>query len=225
MKLRSVFVSVAFVMFGASALATDDKPADKPTGQDGAMGDRDMNKMNKMTKMPKGAMNLEEWPADSRKVAEETIAKYGAPDEATATLLTWHNNGPWKHTYLSRESTKHMFPMAHPDVVEMVIDYKVPPEKFDELAAYDGSVNVDRTRGTMSARCDKEGANFLALNLADEIIRGKKTVAQARADYAKNITMSMSGEMPKLMTGLQFDMQKMAAAADPDKPATQAMGK
>jgi hypothetical protein len=52
----------------------------------------------------------------------------------------------------------------------------VPPDKFDELAEYDGSVIVERTKGEIAARCDLEGANFLALNLAHEIVTGKRSV-------------------------------------------------
>ena len=39
---------------------------------------------------------------------------------------------------------------------------------FDELAAFDGAVIVERTKGEMSARCDREAANVLALNLVSE---------------------------------------------------------
>ena len=37
----------------------------------------------------------------------------------------------------------------------------------------DGSVSVHRTVGEISAKCDFEGANFLALNLANDVITGK----------------------------------------------------
>lgn len=63
----------------------------------------------------------------------------------------------------------------------IALRYEVPPAKFDDLAQYDGSVIVERTKGTMSARCDKEEANFLAPNLAHDIVRTNKTVAQASA--------------------------------------------
>jgi hypothetical protein len=43
-----------------------------------------------------------------------------------------------------------------------VIDYRVPPEKFTELAIFDGSVIVERTADEVSARCHDEQANFLA---------------------------------------------------------------
>ena len=35
---------------------------------------------------------------------------------------------------------EHAFPAPHLDSVESVIDYRVPPEQFTPLAAFDGSV-------------------------------------------------------------------------------------
>jgi hypothetical protein len=40
---------------------------------------------------------------------------------------------------------------------------KLPVELFGEIAKYDGSVIIERTRGEVSARCDMEAANFIAL--------------------------------------------------------------
>lgn len=158
------------------------------------------------------------WPATPRDVAAKMIAKYGLPQEATASMLVWHDNGPWKHTILSRDEVPHDFPKPHTDVLEQVVDYKVPPEKFDELAAYDGSVIVERTKGEISARCDKEEANFLALNLADDIVKERRTVGDARAFYAKTITAAMQGEKPAYVQGLRFSPQM--ASADRDRPFT-----
>jgi len=42
--------------------------------------------------------------------------------------------------------------------------------ELKHLAKYDGTVASDRTRGELGARCDKEVANVLALNLAHEVI-------------------------------------------------------
>ncbi len=43
------------------------------------------------------------WPAKPQEVAKKTIAKYGQPNEVTATMLIWHNNGPWKRTIVYRD--------------------------------------------------------------------------------------------------------------------------
>lgn len=158
------------------------------------------------------------WPEKSLEVANATIAKYGQPHEATATMLVWHNNGPWKRTILSRDPVPHHFPKPHVDVLEQIIDYRVPPELFDELAAYDGSVMVERTKGEMSARCDKEEMNFLALNLAHDIVTGKRNVDEARRFYAETVMAFMNGERPAYTQGLQFAVPR-SGTADPDRPA------
>ncbi len=160
---------------------------------------------------------IADWPATPQKVARETIAKYGPPHEATSSMLVWHANGPWKRTILSRDEVPHEFPMKHTDVLEQSIDYRVPPDRFDELAAYDGSVIVERTKGEMSARCDKEEMNFLALNLAHDVATGKKTVAGAREFYAKTAMAFKQGKKDPYTQGLQFAVGK-GGTGDPDKP-------
>jgi hypothetical protein len=145
------------------------------------------------------------------------IKKYGEPDGVTDSLLIWHNNGPWKRTIVTKEETDHDFPMPHKDVLEQFINYKVPPEKFDELAQYDGSVIAERTKGELSARCDKEEANFLALNLANDIVQGKKSVEEARQAYAEAIKKMMAGNPPEVMQGFMFEVPQ-ADVGDRDEP-------
>jgi hypothetical protein len=169
---------------------------------------------------PSAISNLVDgWPAKAREAANAMIAKYGQPHEATPTMLIWHNVGPWKHTILSRDEVPHDFPKPHTDLLEQVIDYRVPVDKFDELAAYDGSVIVERTKGEMSARCDKEEMNFLSLNLANDIVTGRRTVEQARRFYAETAMAFMRGEKPAYTQGLQFQVQR-GGAADRDRPFT-----
>jgi hypothetical protein len=111
---------------------------------------------------------------------------------------------PWKRTIVSKEEVPHDFPMPHKDLLEQFVEYRVPPEKFDELAAYDGSVIVERTKGEISARCDKEAANLLALNLAHDIVRGEKSVEEARRFYGEAIKQMMDGNPPEYTEKLQF---------------------
>ncbi len=98
--------------------------------------------------------------------------------------------------------------------MEQCIDYKVSPEKYDELGKFDGSVTVDRTQGTMSARCDKEANNLLALNLAHDVLTNKKTVEQARKAYGDIVKENMNGGNPAYMQKLMFSVNRNAA--DPD---------
>lgn len=77
--------------------------------------------------------------------------------------------------------------MDHVDVMEQTIEYKVPPNKATDVISYDGSVTIRRTNGRLAAKWDKEGANFLAIPLANDVATGKRTVADARGFYATAI--------------------------------------
>jgi hypothetical protein len=161
-----------------------------------------------------------DWPADTREASDLLINKFGVPDEVTSTTLVWKDRGVWKKTVLMRNGIPHDWPMAHTDYLMQTINYKVPVEKFNDLARYDGSVIVDRTKGTLSARCDKEEMNFLALNLAHDIITGKKTVEEARDHFAKTATKFKEGDTTNtLVRGLQFNVSQ-TETGDRDMPAT-----
>jgi hypothetical protein len=129
---------------------------------------------------------IEHWAVIPQKVAYRMIEKYGLPNEAIPSHLIWHQNGPWKRAILYRDEVPHNFPKPHMDVPEQYINYRVPPEKFDELARFDGSVIADRTKGEVMARCDMEEMNFLSLNLImHDIVTGQRTIEEARRFYAE----------------------------------------
>lgn len=147
---------------------------------------------------------IDGWPNVSQMAAEAMIQKYGQPHEATATMLVWHDNGPWKRTIVYREEIQHNFPMPHKDVLEQFVNYDVPVDMFDDLARYDGSVIAERTKGEISARCDKEVANLLAINLAHEIVTGVRSVEDARRMYAEQIKAVMNNQPAPYTERLMF---------------------
>lgn len=126
------------------------------------------------------------WPDPQRNVAHQMLEKYGPPNEMTPTKLFWYYNHPWKRTTLTAESTVHNWPTVHTDFLTQTIDYRVPVAMYGLIAEFDGSVIPDRTRGELSARCDSEAANVLGLNMAHEIVTGKRTVDEARHVSTEN---------------------------------------
>jgi hypothetical protein len=149
---------------------------------------------------------INDWNAMSKKAAKLTIEQYGPPNEATQSRLIWYNNGPWKRTTVSRDEIPHDFPQPHTDVIENVINYSVPVEMFSELAKFDGSVIVERTRGEVSSRCDMEAANILALNLMNDIVTGKLNAEKARDVYCEVISAFMMNRPASYAEKLQFDV-------------------
>lgn len=162
---------------------------------------------------------IEDWAPMPKKSAHQTIEKYGSPNEALASRLIWYNNGPWKRTIVYRDEVLHNFPAPHTDVIEQFIDYQVPPEKFSELAEFDGSVIVERTKGEVSARCDMEAANILALNLMHDIVTGKHTAEKAREIYSEVTGAYVLNKPAPYAEKLQFSVPS-SDTADADNTPT-----
>jgi hypothetical protein len=157
---------------------------------------------------------ISNWKEQPKKIAQKLIDQYGQPDEVTSKRLIWHKNGPWKRTELIDEEIPHNFPEPHHDSLLQVIPYRVPPQAGSDLLAFDGSVVVERTRGELAARCDDETANYLALNLAHEIILREKNVDQARRFYAETVQQKKHQEyLHKILFSVPTTDQ-----ADPDVP-------
>jgi hypothetical protein len=175
---------------------------------------------------PGGSANVEQmissWPQSSQDAAKMMMKQYGQPTGVTPSRLVWTDQQPWAEIIVYKNEVSHSFPVQHPDVLEQVIYYQVPADKFDELAQFDGSVIVERTKGTMAARCDKEPANYLALNLAHDIVEGKRSVDEARQMYADTMKKVMMGnEKPEITQKLMFQPQSQQKAGDPDQSVMQ----
>lgn len=158
------------------------------------------------------------WPEKIRQLAARLITKYGVPAEATDRQLTWYSNGAWKRTTLYREEIQHNFAHPHKDVLEQTVSYRVPPDKIAALAAFNGSVVVNRTRGEISSTSDGEDTNFLALNVADDVVRGERDVEQARAYFAQIIRARMIREPEPYLQTLKFKPSPASPDADEVAP-------
>ena len=212
MKTKNLMFTLVIVVpfLIASTMNAQTNMKDKTTSNDG---------INKGNHDHAGMMpDIKSWPEASRMAADDMMGKYGKPDAMGAEMLGWMDKGNWKTIHVSKKETKHSFPIEHTDMMEQCISYKVPTDKMDELGVFDGSITFDRTQGLMCARCDKEGNNFLALNLANDIVTGKKSVDQARKEYGETIKEKMNGGNPAYMQKLTFSMQ--SNVSDPDQNTT-----
>ena len=160
--------------------------------------------------------NMEGWPEKSKEVAAVTISTYGPPQGVTPEMLVWGRSGPWKRMLLHREEVQHEFPMPHKDVLQQFVNFEVPAGRYDELASYDGAVVAERTAGELSARCNSEEANFLALNLAADVAEGRKSADEARDYYANAVKGMLAGKMDPYFNGLRLE-DKGDEAGDKDR--------
>lgn len=202
-KFRSVALTSVTLLTLAAVTASAQSPGKKESMQ---MDKPDQVQMEKM---------MGGWPKASMEAVMFMTKKYGPPAAMSKEMAVWGKTGPWKRTIVYAQEYVHEFPMHHTDVMQQFIDYKAPADKYDELAQYDGSVVVERTTGEISARCDKEEANFLALNLAHEIVTGKRKVKDARRMYGEQI-MAMKAGKPAPYTEKFLFQVATGGTGDPD---------
>jgi hypothetical protein len=155
------------------------------------------------------------WPDSSVQAAKSLLSKYGQPTESTPSMLIWKGVTPFKRIIVYREEITHKFPMLHKDVVEHVVSYKVPIEKVEALSRFDGSIIVDRTRGELASRGGDEAMNILALNLANDVVTGRRDATSARTELGRLAVDLLNGNKGALTENLQFVAQ--SNSADPDQ--------
>ena len=201
----AIAVVGAFTLFPIQGCGISDRIQIK-TLQDATVSSDDRSKIDGL---------VSDFPPRPRLAARQMMAQYGLPEEATTDRLVWHNHGPYKRITVTRAEHHHDFPLPHTDYVEHTINYRVPADKAAALSAYDGSLTFDRTRGEMSARCDVEGHNILALNLAHDIVRGKMNQEEARRAFARTVEEDFQGKHPGDVMALRIDVpDKSPAFAD-----------
>lgn len=135
------------------------------------------------------------WPTASRIAAEAMIEKYGAPDSSGAETATWNDKGSWKRTTIHRKGT---------DFLEQTVSYAVPEEKRADLEKMDLMLKVVPADRELSVTSASEEANYLAMNLADEVIREKRTPEDAHEFYMETVKLSRAGKSSPYMQGLMF---------------------
>jgi hypothetical protein len=147
---------------------------------------------------------IRQWPELPREIARETIEKYGEPTQFDDNELIWADVGRWKRTVVYRNGGPRSFWTAGRDHLEQTIVYQVPDDKLEALRRFDPRIKVDKTTAELSARSESEGLNFLALNLAEEIVTEMRGVDDARGFYRETAELAKSGKSSPYLEGFVF---------------------
>jgi hypothetical protein len=147
---------------------------------------------------------ISQWPARPQREARVLIGKYGEPRNFDNDRLVWGNHGPWQQIIVYRKAPRSFLGYHGKDILEQSIAYVVPAAKVSTLARFDNRIRFDKASGRLSARSESENLNYLALNLADEIVKGKRDVDDARGFYRKTASLAESGKSSGYMERLLF---------------------
>ncbi len=150
------------------------------------------------------AVVIRAWPRGPAAAARVMIVKYGTPARFGKHALVWEDMGPWKRTVVYSNAWPMFVGATDKDFLEQTIARPVPPSKIPALTLFDRRLRIDEERGELSSRSESEEANFLALNLAEELISGRRTVSDAKGFYAKTLALSQAGKSSPYLEGLMY---------------------
>lgn len=155
---------------------------------------------------------IKDWPKETQAQARMLIERYGQPATADAKELVWNDNGPWRKTTLRREGFTQTTMGKDRDHLEQVISYKVPSGKVAEIKRFDKRIEINEAANELISRADSESMNYLALNLADDIAKGQRSVQGARVFYQKVKMLERAGKSSPYLDGFIFTMDKTGTA-------------
>ena len=155
-----------------------------------------------------------DWPGHSQRALYSMLDKYGSPNFVGCSTAMWKDKGQFRRIVVTKNPVDHRFPTDHRDVLAQEVAMKVPVDKVDDLARFNGSLIVDRVQGTVTARSDSEAHNILLLNLANDIVTGKRDVASARQFEADTESKAVSGKSSEYSDRLLFSEGYDTADAD-----------
>jgi len=148
---------------------------------------------------------LERWPAPARAVARAMIAAYGPPTRFDNASLVWLHHGPWEKVVAYRDGWPQSRVPEAQDYLRQVIGYRVPPDKLEGLLRFDPRIEPNPATNELAALSSSESDNFLLLNLADDIVTEKRTVANARDFRDRTKMLSSAGKSSPYTSGFLFE--------------------
>ncbi len=152
--------------------------------------------------------SIQSWPAPSRALARALIVKYGTPHSFGEHALYWYDNGPWRRTVVHRDGTGGSFLRRGADILEQTAAYPVGADSAGELKEIAPGIYADAAAGEVTSRAESEAMNFLALNLAAEVLSRAMSEDDARRAYRRTRRLAGSGKSSPYLDGLAFETQR-----------------
>jgi hypothetical protein len=147
------------------------------------------------------------WHQPSAVAGRQLLDEYGVPDDVTPRRLTWNHRGAWKRTEVWDRKPVYLSPVDLA-VIKQTVDYQLTVQQAGALLMFSDGLEIDLERGELASRSSREDINYLTLNLADEIVRGDRTVAQAQSEFVRQLRLAAAGKVSPYMTRLLFPREE-----------------
>jgi hypothetical protein len=144
------------------------------------------------------------WYTFSQVSALKLIDEYGPPDRIESSQLVWINKGPWEMTAVWNAEPTDGSNLG-PENLEQTIAYRTTTDQRVALSAFNDKIKANAAGTELSARYSSEELNFLALNLADQVVKGMRDPADAQRFFDLTLKLGAAGRTSLYMQGLLFD--------------------
>jgi hypothetical protein len=146
---------------------------------------------------------VDHWSNYSRVTADFLIERYGPPDRVSASRLVWDGAGPWR-TVAVWDEPGYLDRAGGPSNMEQTVGMRVADDKRLALGVFGDVLKVSKDGDELTARCGSEPLDFLAINLAHEVIAGSMSPENAALAFVRTAELSQSGKSSPLMQGFVF---------------------
>lgn len=146
---------------------------------------------------------VDRWSAPSVDAARILMDRYGIPDDVVPNSLTWREKGPWRRVVVFNRPGVYRSPRDF-DLIVQTVGYPVTRAQAAELVAFSGALIVNVDAGELSSQASREEVNYLNLNLADEVARGRKSAGEAQLAYRRILDLAAAGKSSPYLSGLRF---------------------
>ncbi len=113
---------------------------------------------------------IRSWPAPARLAALALIEEYGEPRRLDPKELVWGQEGRRRRIAVVRDAPRKFSGRRRGGAVSESLPYFAPDDALAALRRFDDRLSFDRGTGQLTSRAESEPLNFLALNLADDIV-------------------------------------------------------
>lgn len=140
------------------------------------------------------------WTPECAAMARNFMEEYGQPDTEDPNQLFWLYNGPWARTIVEERSTT----MEASCRLSQTVPFDLTVNDAAAAESFDSRITADPLRSELSVDSDSEQTSFLLVNLAHDVVRGRKTVRQARAAFSRIDALSGAGKASPYTSRLLF---------------------
>ncbi len=205
-KNMTLVALLALISIPAVCVQAEEQPAEQAIDSTAVAPE---NKTDTAAQTPE--MIIQRWPEQVQRLAKVLTEKYGTLSSFNSRELVWENHAPWKKIILHRDALTpspigKSVADGDKDHLEQVVSYRVPEEKIADLKKFDRRIKVNQAAGEMSSVADSESMNCLNLNLADDIVKGQRSVLDARSFAMKTKMLEKAGKASPYLEGIIFKL-------------------